>query len=247
MWSLRYEARRALFRVQHKKRARGLKEMRHGFTEAGYSFLPFIENECIFVHIPKCGGSSISQALFGNSAGDHIAIGEYSQAFSSREFNRYFKFTFVRNPWDRLVSAYHFMKQRNWDPAGTGSVGNLSEYPEFDLFVRGWLNPDSIKMHAVFRPQTSYIFRKDKLMVDFVGYLENIEDDFGYIRSKIGSDVDLLHLNQGKLRSSDYRDYYNYETIRIVENIYRDDITRLGYSFDNSSLTTQIATRDQRL
>ncbi len=233
-----------LYRISHRKRYRQLRELRYGANKHGYSFLPFLENECLFVHIPKCGGTSISQALFGNAAGGHIAMNEYVQAFNSFEFNRYFKFTVVRNPWARLVSGFYFLKQGNWDPKGSGALGSIQEYEEFDRFVKGWLNPDNIRRHNVFRPQSKFLFRGDKLMVDFVGYLENIEDDFRHIQLQIGSQGELNHLNRGRLLSKGYQDYYTDETIQIVGNLYRDDVENFGYRFDNSSIPAQIAARN---
>src|SRR5258708_2253062 len=64
---------------------------------------------CIFIHIPKPGGSSMAAALFGE-ASRHVPYFEYEQA-NPRKFRQFFKFAFVRNPWDRLVSTYWFLRK----------------------------------------------------------------------------------------------------------------------------------------
>src|ERR1700746_1966012 len=63
---------------------------------------------CIFIHIPKTAGSSVVEVLFGERS-RHIPYFEYEQA-NPGKFRRYFKFSFVRNPWDRLVFSYFFLR-----------------------------------------------------------------------------------------------------------------------------------------
>ena len=69
------------------------------------SLRSYDEYKCIFVHVPRTGGVAIAKSLFGNLGGSHISISLYRKVFSD-VFDGYYKFTFVRNPWDRLVSAY---------------------------------------------------------------------------------------------------------------------------------------------
>ena len=91
--------------------------MRKKETDDGYSFKPFDQCGCIFIHIPKCAGVSVSKALFGNLAGGHSRVVDYQLVFNSNEYSNYFKFTFVRNPWDRLVSAFFFLKKGGFNDA----------------------------------------------------------------------------------------------------------------------------------
>jgi hypothetical protein len=62
------------------------------------------------VHVPKTAGVAISLALFGNLAGEHASIRDYQTIYPKSVFERYVRFTFVRNPWDRLLSAFSFLK-----------------------------------------------------------------------------------------------------------------------------------------
>src|SRR3954454_22051651 len=56
--------------------------------------------KCIFIHIPKTAGLSVSKTLFGNYAGTHLGIDHYIATLGRKTVEEYFKFAFVRNPWD---------------------------------------------------------------------------------------------------------------------------------------------------
>lgn len=64
--------------------------------------------KCIFLHVPKAAGISISKTLFGNLGPCHITYDWFEQNLGLVTIKAYYKFTFVRNPWDRLYSAYSF-------------------------------------------------------------------------------------------------------------------------------------------
>lgn len=235
-------------------------------------------HKCIFVHIPKTGGMSIEKAfleslglrlhrgqnhslilsynsdpLQGPPSLAHLAAGDYcaKSYVSSEIFETYFKFSFVRNPWSRMVSIYkHFEFHR---------------YMAFDRFVECQLPIlQEIKTYFVM-PQVNYIYdEKGRKLVDFVGKFENIEEDFEYVRNKIPQSLNnLAHINKspgphnwysrwnlkfvGKelLKSpkmipkislkakqySNYRDYYSSKTKLKIEEIYAEDIETFDYTF----------------
>ena len=66
---------------------------------------------CIFVHIPRTGGTSV-QRFFGTHWQDHKDISRYAEELEPQTFASYYKFALVRNPWDRLVSDYNFQKMK---------------------------------------------------------------------------------------------------------------------------------------
>ncbi len=220
-----------------------LQEMRHSVTERGYSYEPFDSLQAIFVHIPKCGGVSMSRTIFGNLAGGHTALEEYLNIFEPSCVINYFKFTVVRNPWARLVSAYFFLrdgglgeKDRVWFDRELGG------FNDFDDFVQRWVNKTNIWKLYHFHPQYHYMIdRRQKIRLDFVAFLENIEDDFVYITNRIGIERTLDKMN--KSTHSSYMGYYSETTKRIVADAYAEDIEMLGYNFDNSSLKSQLADR----
>ncbi|WP_170265729.1 sulfotransferase family 2 domain-containing protein [Thiohalocapsa marina] len=185
--------------------------------------------QCIFIHIPKAAGSSISQTLFQQPS-RHVPYFEYERA-SPRKFRKFFKFTFVRNPWDRLVSTYFFLKRggvnqldANW------AVDHLSDYQNFEEFVHDGLRTDSVREWIHFRPQTYFIADAEgDIKVDFIGRFEKIERDFCLIEKKLGCEHELRKMNVGQ--HAHYRDYYTKETKKIVYDFYERDIELLQYLF----------------
>ena len=247
-WLLPCEVRKLIYKTIMYQDYREHQLMRNTMVRNN-SLEPFDDYKCIFVHVPKTAGVSIGKSLFGNLGGNHMTIDHYQLVFSRNEFKNYFKFAFVRNPWDRLVSAYHFMKAGGFGADDEKWVeDNLAEYQNFDGFVKGWLNRKNIQSPGSaihFLPQFKFVCTKDNIpMVDFIGYFENLEEDVAYIRDRIGiSGQALLFLNKTESRRQDYRSYYTEETKRIVEDVYREDVQIFGYDFENKSFCRQLAGR----
>ena len=249
-YSLPHDERRALYARLRNADFKNMQNRRVTVTNDGYSYKSFDQYQCIFVRIPKTAGRSISRTLFGNLGGSHTTIKCYQIIFSKKEFDRYFKFTFVRNPWSRVFSAYNFLKKggvneidRRWAEA------NLTSYRNFDDFIKRWLNKSRIEQYVHFIPQYEFLCipYNHELSVDFVGFFENIQDDFEYIKNKLSVDANLTLSHENKTapdgKQLDYRDYYTNETRDIVAEVYKRDIELLGYNFDNSSLMTQLTNR----
>ena len=211
-----------------------------------YSYKPFDDTRSIFIHIPKCAGVSINKALFGNLAGGHTTLEEYLDIFEPSCILSYFKFTIVRNPWDRVVSAFNFLKNGGFTENDRAWFNKeLKYFKSFDEFVRIWLNKENIWKYHHFRPQFHYIYdKREKISIDFLGFFENIEEDFSYIVKRLGVDCTLPKLNESQ--HIDYKEHYTQKTIEIVATVYSEDINLLGYSFDNSSIQKQLNDRLNR-
>lgn len=182
---------------------------------------------CIFIHIPKAAGTSVALTLFGQGS-RHVPWFEYQKA-NPRKFKSYFKFTFVRNPWDRLASSYFFLRKggMNADDAAWAEA-NLRDFDDFASFVRGWVNERNIQTWVHFRPQHYFICNPDgKVMMDFVGRMENMESDFSYVAERLGCTRKLMEVNSGSNRN--YNAYYDDETREIVRRVYARDIELFGY------------------
>ncbi len=237
------ELRKLNFKITKPKSFSKLQAKRNIVTTSSYSYKPLDDTKSIFVHVPKCAGVSVSKALYGNLAGGHTTLDGYLNIFEPTEVFSYFKFTIVRNPWDRLVSAFHFLKadglkdkDKNW------SEHELKNFDNFDDFVKAWVNEDNIWKWHHFRPQYYYICdMKSKVKLDFIGFFENLNEDFAYIAKKLGKNCTLAKTNSSRRKS--YFHYYNNATRQIVANVYARDIEMLGYDFDNSSIQTQLANR----
>lgn len=247
-WHLPPELRRKLvaglmrgkYKAFHNKCEREIK------NPLGSTLRPFVDHKCIFVHIPKSAGLSVTNSLFGGITGSHMKIVEYQTMFCQQQFDQYFKFTFVRNPWDRAVSAFFYLKKggmgemnRNW------AMRNLGSYSDFDTFVKQWVNQENIHSHSHFRPQYKFICLpgKRKPAVDFIGYFENLDADYSFIKKKIGVRAKLQTRNVTNERHRDYRQYYSEETKEIIANVYHEDIELFGYDFDNQMIEKVVTRR----
>lgn len=203
-----------------------------GKTSKRSSIAAFDYYECIFVHIPKTGGISVNDALWGNPGGVHKTMTDYSRIFSKPTLEAYFKFTFVRNPWDRLVSAYTFLKAGGMhaDDARWAEQ-HLKPFTDFEQFVIQGINRENIQKGLHFIPQTDFLKLDGELAVDFIGHMEDFQNDFNHVKHKLGvPEAELPHKN--KSGRSDYRKYYNAETAEIVARVYAEDIRLLNYTFD---------------
>lgn len=235
-WRLPYGLRRTLLKTVFPVRYAKLQELRRNAPEHddAATLRPFVENKCIFIHIPKTAGMSVKTGLFGSNVGFHRKISGYQVIFGQREYNAYFKFAFVRNPWNRVASAYLFLKQgglhsgdKRW------AAEHLAPYPTFDAFVRGWLKPENLRLKHHFVPQVDYVCLPGKHTseLDFIGTYENLRSDYDHVRSVLGIGEALPRQNVTAGKQKDFRSYYTPETRAIVADVYREDIELLGYTF----------------
>lgn len=214
---------------------RKFSRLRRGESPDGYSLEDFEKYKCIFIHIPKCAGQSIRNSLFDNLIPGHITIYTYQMVYPKTLFDEYFKFTFVRNPWDRLVSSYLFLKAggaHNKDRIWANN--HLAVYEDFNDFIRRGLRKKDILQYPHFRPQIKFLLDQNgRLNIDFIGHLETIEEDFLKVTRYIDAKKNLLFINKTKTKSKDFREYYNPVTKKIVAKVYQKDIQTFGYDFDN--------------
>lgn len=203
--------------------------------------------KCIFVHIPKCGGSSIEKILWPSEAErtasnlwrgfiskyhnkyqtgglQHLQASQIKLELTKEVFNTYFKCSIVRNPWDKAVSQFEYMKKRK----------DLRDYigmSENDSFKK-YLSLIQRNIHVQWDVQHKFIVdNNEKLMVDFVGKFESFESDVSKILGKlkiVGIDK-IPHVN--KSIRSHYKDYYDSESREIIQYLYKKDIELFGYKF----------------
>lgn len=221
---------------------------KHPAPDGEYSLRPFRETHSLFVHIPKTGGVSINRSLYGGLGGGHTRIAEYELRYPAAEFADFFKFTFVRNPWSRLFSAFHFLKAGGFGPTDRGYVERLAPFGSFEAFVLDGLGDPAIRRLNHFVPQMEFITGIDgNVPLDFIGFFENIDSDFDHVRARLDQSNRLRHHNRTPGRNGDYRLAYTPEMIARVGAAYAEDIAAFGYAFDNGSLAEQIRSRDAAL
>jgi len=148
-------------------------------------------------------------------------------------YKDYFKFAFVRNPYDRLVSCYNdkiFNGRKNEDII---LKNNFYVNMPFKEFVKKVFSIPDLRADQHIRSQYySLTDEKGNLLVDFIGKFENLEKDYKFVCKKIGikNPKSLPHKNKSK-RKNDYRQYYDEEARKIVEKRYKKDLEVFGYEF----------------
>ena len=191
----------------------------------------FYSKKIIFVHIPKTAGISVAKAIFGDvSLEGHRSVMFYKNLFNE-DFSEYFTFSVVRNPWDRLYSAFKFLEKGGINIHDRNAYEQyLEEYKDFEDFVTNGLNKKMIYEIMHFIPQSEFICSKDgKIDVNYIARFENLKDDISKLSEKINNPIELDHHNSNKKVS--YKEIYTSDMIKKVEEIYKMDIINFNYKF----------------
>ncbi|WP_199611272.1 sulfotransferase family protein [Flocculibacter collagenilyticus] len=238
------------------------------------------KDRCIFVHIPKTAGQSI-ESVFIKRAGltwqqrshlllrpnsdpslgpprlAHLTAAEYIELkyISEKKFIDYFKFSFVRNPWARIVSEYRYRRlQAVCQYQHDFKTWLFQYYPKktddnYDL-------SQDLYRHII--PQSNFLYDKSgNCLVDFVGKFETLQSDFSKVCSRLDiSNTELPHKNKNtatgiknriklvskqlfqnlQLTSKDtqcYKAMYDQESKEFVESLYEEDILLFNYTFED--------------
>jgi hypothetical protein len=181
-------------------------------------------DDFVFIHINKTGGSSIERAL--HLPFEHKTALEKIEELGRRRWEKRYTFAVVRNPWDKVVSHYHYRVQTNQTELGERPV-QFKEWVRLAYRERDPLFHDNPKM---FMPQTDWIADADGvILVDFVCRFENLNNDFGEVCRRLGKSISLPHLKSS--RRGAYQQYYDDETVGIVEDWFGADIRNFDYAF----------------
>jgi len=143
---------------------------------------------------------------------------------SAEKFETYFKFAFVRNPWERLVSEYEFILNR----PEHGRHKRVSGLKNFTGFIHMQIpRPDAYQLNML-------TDRKGRLLMDFVGQLENLDRDWPIVCEHIGiAHQSLPRKNVTERRP--YQAYYDTRSIQLVARHWAREIELFGYEFEDSS------------
>ena len=106
--------RKQIYKLLHRSEIENVRTAVYPSEKGNFSLRGFDREKAIFVHIPKAAGTSIALSIFGELPYHYKAI-DYIVFFGRKTFNQYFKFAFVRNPWDRVYSAYTYLRKGGWD------------------------------------------------------------------------------------------------------------------------------------
>lgn len=217
------------------------------------------ELRVLFVHIPKAGGTTVERGLqAAQPAGrrrqfyGHTFLSSYQREL--KDFDEYFSFTVVRNPFTRMVSAWNYMRknahQSGYKPYweilernGCG-IGNSSDFTRFCCAVQTTFQrePERVKNLLFLQPQTRLLRlpgTEEGVDVDFVCKLETLTKDLRRMmvcaersQSYPGLRQRLIRASGKHLNRSSHalpKTYYDAETIEIVRALYSDDFAAFGY------------------
>jgi hypothetical protein len=195
------------------------------------SFRAFDYYKCIFIHIPKAAGTSVNKTLFGNIGAAHTKLTHFEKIYAPDTFRRYFKFTFVRNPYDRIFSAYNYLSK------GGGNVNDnaffkahLINVTSFEMFIEDYLNDITLRAYIHLEPQVDFIRKTDGTIgMDFIGRYENIRDDFATISKRLNVNRELKKENPTSVKRLNYNDFFTKSMRDKVFSLYKDDFEILNY------------------
>ena len=202
-----------------------------------------LKHNFVFVAVPKTGTHSIRQALRAQLGPDdmeqarlfvekqmpipelarlghgHLSFQDVRPLLGEEVFRGYFKFAFVRNPFDRFVSYCAF---------ATSHEGSFERDPK--AVMRHFLFTAPPHNHIIFRPQFTFLCGPDGgLQADWVGKVETMQASYDELCGRIGiAPVPLEHVNRS--RRGNYQDYYDQELIDGVKRIYARDLDLFGYT-----------------
>lgn len=150
----------------------------------------------------------------------HISLQQVRPCLGEDAFGSYFKFAFVRNPFDRFVSYCAFMTR------GNGAFQARPQQVMREVLFR--VRPME---HVLFRPQHTFLVDADGAMLtDFVGRVETMEASFDAMCARIGIPSTVLEQANSSAHA-DYRSYYDPQLIAGVTDLYRGDLERFDYEF----------------
>jgi predicted nucleotidyltransferase len=201
-------------------------------------------HKCIFIHIPKTAGTSLENVIWPSKRTEanlwmgfidkfnnkyqtgglqHLLSRQIRDEVGEKIHKKYYKFCFVRNPWDKAVSQFSYMSKRKSLQKYIGMKPNDSFKKYLALIKR--------KRHIQWEPQVSFIKDENgESLVDFIGRFENYDKDAKTILAKLNI-VNAKIPHDKKSVRTHYAKYYDDESIEMVNEMYAQDIKEFGYKY----------------
>lgn len=214
-----------------------------------------LKDKLVFIHVPKCGGTSISSSLLRPGIADdeqhtaeHLNYGRYNSILSStgESIDSFFVFSFVRNPYSRIYSHWKFLRD-SYRRRHSLHLSNFSTHyellyslEEFSSFVDcvfrhrrehdlGVRSEKHVYLGYVFAPQIFW-FDYNLDLLNFLGRFEKLEEDFKVLCNMLNVDTCLSCKNYTS-SDNEYIRHFNSSTADKVNKMFSVDFDVLGYSF----------------
>lgn len=187
----------------------------------------------VFVHTPKCGGTTINTMLKGKMdfkwkpLEKHFQLRDYYVWYPRTK--DYWSFTVVRNPWDNFVSLFSYMQAfpKEIVPDNFETFLYELDVPTLRKHLKN-LRWDQALANLYEKGQDNWLDKR----LDFICKLENLEEDKKVLESKINVKIDSIPITNSSRRNKDYRSYYkNQEMIDIVANKNKRLLSIVDYEF----------------
>jgi len=194
----------------------------------------------IFVHVQKSGGSSIVNFFKKTKNHNKIKIDIKYLNKKKENINDYFKFTVIRNPWDRMVSFYHYHKEKilkNNNPTETWKYLK-------DLTFKKFLKSTKFQKWALVNNITDFINYNKKTHIDYYINFENFENDFKVVKQISGMENKLLEEN--KSTHKEYKHYYNDKSKKIIDFLFKKEIKFFNFKFDEK-INSKILNKNSKI
>jgi hypothetical protein len=179
-------------------------------------------------------------------------MGKYRFFYSHQDvdkkvFEDYFSFTFVRNPYEKIYSAYLYLKSQldnsNFNSKIRNTHENKEYFCDFNTFIKNYENVNNLSYFHAFITQCDQLFTFDNnININYIGKTETLHDDLLKIFSILGN-YKIKHfpelLKDMKYNTSDYKNTnisleYNEESFNFVNSYFKDDFLTFGYEkYDN--------------
>jgi len=179
----------------------------------------------VFIHIPKTAGTSIAN-LIGLYHKKHSTVKMVKQMLGL-DWYRAFKFTIVRNPYDRIVSQYEHRKNNNYENIFSDNMS----FENWVTEVYKFRNPKFVTWDIGFITQKAWLKNEDgEVDIDYIVKFENLQHEMKKICQIIGINGRLEHKNATNRKN--YKAYYSIETKKIIEDFFEEDFEFFDYPIE---------------